>query len=661
MALSGSFTGSTSNKYIQPKIVWSATQSVDGNYSDVTATLYYSRTNSGYTTAGTWSGGITINGTRTAASKSISITQNSNTQAVTATTRVYHNADGTKSINISGDGAISVASLTYTTCSSTVTLNTIPRASSVSATNANIGSSTTITISRASSSFTHTLRYSCWSLTGTIATKTSSTSVVWTLPTSFYAQMPNSKQSWGTIYCDTYSGSTLVGTKSCTFNIYVDENTNKPTLNPTIVDQGSVSTTLTGDTSKIIKYYNTCNVVFNASAKNSATISSMKVTCGSKSRASDGLLEYVDSGTFVFTATDSRGFTTTQTITKDTIDYVPLTCNLSTNYNLIDGSTVNVNLAVKGKYFSGSFGAVTNSLAVEYRCKTNDGDYPTDDEGNEEWTPLTNPTVINGEYTAQATITGLDYSNFYTFQARAKDSIYTNGITSAGQTIVIKPVFDWSKKDFNFNVPVHGAGGFTYDIPVDNYNVNTMLTSGMYYLGSTSTNRPIAKNGWLEVNSYDSGNYCYQKFIAYSGEKYERWRNAGVWGDWITNGQSILWSGAWHMNENQTASLSSPISKQANGIQLIFSPYQTDTGVASDWDFNAHIMPKKFMETWSGDHATMTFTLGSSCFYTAATKILNIYDNAILGSASNTATGTSQYSGIMYENSGWVLRYVIGF
>ena len=60
MALSGAFTGTTGNQYIFPTIKWSAVQSQDGNYSDVTATLYYSRSNSGYTTSGTWSGGITI-------------------------------------------------------------------------------------------------------------------------------------------------------------------------------------------------------------------------------------------------------------------------------------------------------------------------------------------------------------------------------------------------------------------------------------------------------------------------------------------------------------------------------------------------------------------------------------------------------------------------
>ena len=77
MALNGTINGSTSNKYIDAKIVWSATQSIVGNYSDVTATLSYSRNNTGYTTGGTWSGSITINGTKTSGSKYMTITYKS--------------------------------------------------------------------------------------------------------------------------------------------------------------------------------------------------------------------------------------------------------------------------------------------------------------------------------------------------------------------------------------------------------------------------------------------------------------------------------------------------------------------------------------------------------------------------------------------------------
>ena len=129
MALSGSFTGSTNNQYVKPKITWSATQNQAENYSMVTATLTYSRTNSGYTTSGKWNGSITINGVTTSVSttEQIYITQNSNTKAMSATVKVPHNADGSKSITISCTGAIPAASLQSTSCSATVTLTSIPR------------------------------------------------------------------------------------------------------------------------------------------------------------------------------------------------------------------------------------------------------------------------------------------------------------------------------------------------------------------------------------------------------------------------------------------------------------------------------------------------------------------------------------------------------
>ena len=131
MALSGTITGSTANQYIDTKIVWSATQSIDGNYSLVTATLYYSRNNTGYTTSGTWSGSITINGTKKTGTSSLSITYNSNTKAITNTVKVPHNSDGTKSITISATGSMSGTTLTSTTISKSVTLTTIPRAATL--------------------------------------------------------------------------------------------------------------------------------------------------------------------------------------------------------------------------------------------------------------------------------------------------------------------------------------------------------------------------------------------------------------------------------------------------------------------------------------------------------------------------------------------------
>ncbi len=124
---SGSFTGTTNNEYIKPTIVWSSVPNEDTNSSVVTATLKYSRTNTGYTTYGTGTFSLTINGNTKTETKTITITYDSNTVAITHTVTVAHNSDGTKSITISATGGIPSTSFTSTSISKTVTLDTIDR------------------------------------------------------------------------------------------------------------------------------------------------------------------------------------------------------------------------------------------------------------------------------------------------------------------------------------------------------------------------------------------------------------------------------------------------------------------------------------------------------------------------------------------------------
>ena len=141
---------------------------------------------------------------------------------------VPHNADGTKEMsfsirmdevtgNYSGDtwkyGAASV--------SSTLWLATIPRASSISVTS---GSGTkpgagsiNLSISRASSAFTHTVTWSYHDLTGTVGTGIG-TSATWDVPLSFIEKSP-SADSWITFICKTYNNGTEIGSSSCTATI----------------------------------------------------------------------------------------------------------------------------------------------------------------------------------------------------------------------------------------------------------------------------------------------------------------------------------------------------------------------------------------------------------------------------------------------------------
>lgn len=420
-------------------------------------------------------------------------------------TVTHSNAIGAKSVNIGISSKIFVNPRSNGTSQETITgsssttaaSGTYAPASSVTCSTADIGSAPTIQISRNSTSFTHTLTYEFGSLSGTIATKTTSTTITsWKFPTSFYAQIPNAKSGTGTITCNTYSGDTLLGTKTCSFTATTNESLCKPTLSPKVEDSNSEAVALTGNANTFIRYISDAAITSGAAARNSATLKSIKVTCGSQSiTTSTGTIQKVDSGTFTFTATDSRGYSTTQTIEKTLISYINPTCNLNISNPTTDG---NLSFTITGNYFNSSFGAVNNTLSVSYKYKTGGGNYSDNIE-------VTNITLNNNTYTANISLTGLDYKETYTFQAFTIDKI--KSVNSAEKVIKTTPVFSWSNNDFEFNVPVKFSGKTLFDIvyPVGAIYMSVSETSPAILFGGTweqIQNRFLLAAG----SSYTAGN-----------------------------------------------------------------------------------------------------------------------------------------------------------
>lgn len=141
---------------------------------------------------------------------------------------ISHNSDGRKTLPFSCTFNPNNGLHGTITVSGNLGLTAIPRSSSVSVSAGVIGSSVTININRQSSSFKHTVRYAWAGKSGTIATNVD-TSTMWTIPIDFANDIPNSASGTGTIYVDTYSGSTKTGTQSTTLTASVPANV-KPTF-----------------------------------------------------------------------------------------------------------------------------------------------------------------------------------------------------------------------------------------------------------------------------------------------------------------------------------------------------------------------------------------------------------------------------------------------
>ena len=483
---------------------------------------------------------VTINGTEVYSGGTYSdITDYKDRTFASGTLTIPHNSDGSKNFTISAVSGWIYGNGNYYGEAKSFTLPTIPRASSVSCSTANIGSNATITINRASTSFTHTLTYSFGSLSGTIATKTSSTNISWTIPTTFYSHIPNSKSGTGTITCQTYNGSTLIGTKSTSFTATVSESASKPTLSPTVSDSNSTTTALTGDSSKFIKYYSNASVATGAKARNSATLKSQKITCGAKSlTGASGTINAVESGSFTFSATDSRGYTTTQKVNKTLINYIKLTCSMEAGAPTTAGVAT---LKISGNYFNGSFGKVANTLTVQYRYKTQGGSYGS-------WTTVT-ATKSNNTYNATATISGLNYQTTYVFQARAIDKLATKNTNE--QTRRTTPVFDWSKNDFRVNGNFRVTGATTLD-----GNLTGKYLTGTWLQSTEATDLGKAPpyvcvfdaNGWVyyrtpaelksDMGVVTPADYVIEKGTS-SSWHYEKW-NSGVVKAWKQTTSSNL-------------------------------------------------------------------------------------------------------------------------
>lgn len=467
MALQGTFYGTTANVRITPIIEWSATQSVAGNYSDITATLSYTKKNSNPTTGGRWTGSLTIgDNTKNVSSQYIEVYQDKITQVMTHTARVYHDSYGKATVTISATGGIvnpSSSTLQNTKISATVTLDTIPRASGVSATSAAVGKNPTITITRADASFTHTITYTFGDLTGTVAEKTKETTIKnWTIPESFYTQL-SKKSGEGTLTCTTYSGSTKIGTATCKLSVTTEKAVCKPAVSGTVVDGNSKTIALTGDKNILVRYVSSAVCTISATGKNSAQIDKKTVN-GKEISQSAITFSKVETGTYLFRAVDTRGYETEYPVEKTLVPYINLTARAVATRT--DPTSGNARLRVEGSYYPGDFGAANNTLTVKYRQK-----------GASAYTAVT-PVIRGNTYWAEVTLTGLDYTRSFDYELMVEDKLYS--LTPKATVGKGVPVFDWGEEDFSFHVPVYLKDGLLADYVVAK-GTESMGDNGTWY------------------------------------------------------------------------------------------------------------------------------------------------------------------------------------
>ena len=357
------------------KIVYSYTQNVSKNQSTVTMTLYVHRDSYGPSWNTHCDSYMQLDGSNVMTyDGSFNIGTSWVKIGSTVSKTVTHNADGTKTVTLKGffDSEGLTSKLTDLTVSGNVTLKTIPRASSFSLSASTVTAGSTslkVNITRASSGFTHTVKWAFGSHSK--STTGVGTSASYTIPESWLDAIPNNTSGTGTVTVTTYNGGTKIGSASKSFTVKAASD-----IVPSFT--GITFTRIDGDVPSSWGIYVKTKSKVKAAISGAAgiygsTIKSYSISGGGYSGTSSSLTTGFlnKAGTITFTAkiTDSRGRTATKTASITVVDYSPPVLSSVAGFRCDSGGAEQDD----GEYisltasFSGASAEGKNSITAQYR------------------------------------------------------------------------------------------------------------------------------------------------------------------------------------------------------------------------------------------------------------------------------------------------------
>lgn len=463
---------------------------------------------------------------------------------------------------------------------------------SLSAATVEMGKSVTINTPAVNNAYRHTLRYAFGGASGTIATGIAS-SVSWTPPVSLANQIPSATAGSGTIYCDTYSGSTLLGTKSVSITLTVPGSV--------VPSAGTLSAALAEDTSGTGLYVKGMGkaklTLSGASGAYGSSITSYTITGGgwtaTNGALTTGTLASAGNITFTATVTDSRGRKASTTRTISVIDYTKPGVAVCDVYRCdADG-----NRKKAGTYFAveinASYSAITgNTLSITARYKKqSESSYGTAANVTNNGKTVIGGGNIGASTTYDVLVTVADkYNSLPILRTLSTKSVLQSFKRSAGAAIgKVAELANWL--DVAWDTRIRGNlkvdGTISTIIPItsggtgatsrgsalnnlvigDVYSgdLNDLKTAGTYWVDLSNCQNGPAGSGYgpLEVTKSTTNNPL-QRFTSYNGMLSYRTFANGRWYDWraLPNAHTAetLWEGSL---KNGTATI-------ANGAKYAY-------------------------------------------------------------------------------------------
>lgn len=437
---------------------WTETDiSIPNNTSKVTVKLYASLKTGQHSDTRDSNGGksyITIGGTEYTVNtvvgydfRQVSIINYFGAKTVTVT----HDPDGSKSLTLGGRFTTSSSYITGGNVSATRSLSVIPQASSASVSPATIPidgtSQATLTITRASSAFTH-------KVTVTLGTKSQTfnnvaTSQVFTLPTTWLSEVPAATAMNGTISVQTYNSGTALGDPVTVGFTATVPSTVKPAISSVAIAKSSDNATVTS-WDEFVQNFSKAIITVTATPGTNSSIVSYSFTIGNNSPVVQASNVY-DTGIFTVAGTfqvgvvvtDARGRTATWTSTVQTIYAYTTPTVLSARayrcdangYEDDDGTFVRAMMTY-------AYSSVNGHNSLDLMRIT----YKWNDSGDDNWTVGQQNCASNTYYKIGGTgATGpFDVARVYTLRFTVRDLLgkwqtITRVISTAGVPFNIKP------------------------------------------------------------------------------------------------------------------------------------------------------------------------------------------------------------------------------
>lgn len=554
------FSGSYGSHLKLEVLSGTVSQSVSGNSSVIR--VWCNLISDGYASVYGVTAPLTVHVNGGGAIEQVSVNINPNSK-VTLWAKEYtipHNADGTKTVSLRLNVNLGIGGYGYAEHSWNYQLATIPRASPIRASTGTLGSAMSLTIDRKSSGFTHTVRYNWQGTTGTVRTGIG-TSTSYTPPLSFANNIPNSTSGTITFYCDTYNGSTLVGTSQTTATLTVPSSV-VPTTGGLVLEETAAAMKGISTSTEFAQILSRVKAtVTGASGAYGSTIKSYSITVVGQNltvNTNGGVFDYFkNSGTFKVraTVTDSRGRTSAN---RDVTIYVreyfsPVGWfSVARSGTSRDKLTVTRNAKVAPLNIGGSN---RNTLSIQFKYALRGSNSWTNSTGNANENLTSTFKLVNSQASLVETFST---TRSYDLLMVVSDKFLSSEVKVSVGTVTIpysvtKNAFGIGKTPEIINSVDSGFKYYYNGNPIQHHQVadddgkallltagtdlNTVTETGFYNV-SAPLNAPNSSSAhawkYIRVTQHTkSADYVLQEAIDFNGAiSAYRVRNGGTWRGW---------------------------------------------------------------------------------------------------------------------------------